>query len=31
VQAGCLNLENEIIDATTEEGKRYLRDIEAAV
>jgi cell division cycle protein 37 len=30
VQAGCLSIEDEIVDATTEEGKMLLRDIEKA-
>ncbi|KAH6853785.1 Cdc37 N terminal kinase binding-domain-containing protein [Chaetomium sp. MPI-CAGE-AT-0009] len=29
-EAGCLNIENEIIDATTEEGKRCLGEMEEA-
>jgi len=31
LQAGCLSLEKEVIDTTTEEGKRHLRDIEAVM
>lgn len=30
IQAGCLSIEDEIIDATTEEGKRYLREVDEA-
>ncbi|AEO63556.1 13c16f75-6ad8-4f69-b7b3-bd37e88f1a4d [Thermothielavioides terrestris] len=29
-QAGCLSIENDIVDATTEEGKQFLRDMEKA-
>ena len=28
VKAGCLRIEEEIVDATTEEGKRYLKEME---
>jgi hypothetical protein len=28
VKAGCLSIEEEIVDATTEEGKRYLKEME---
>jgi hypothetical protein len=31
VKAGCLSIEEEIVDATTEEGKRYLKEMEEAV
>ncbi|KAL2132181.1 hypothetical protein VTI74DRAFT_4122 [Chaetomium olivicolor] len=29
-KAGCLSIEDEIVDATTEEGKRYLQEMEEA-
>lgn len=29
-QAGCLNIENDIIDTTTEEGKKHVKDMEEA-
>jgi hypothetical protein len=28
LQSGCLNLEDEMVDATTEEGKKLLREME---
>jgi hypothetical protein len=28
VKAGCLSIEEEIVDATTDEGKRYLKEME---
>jgi cell division cycle protein 37 len=30
VKAGCLSIEEEIVDATTEEGKRSLKEMEDA-
>jgi hypothetical protein len=31
MQVGCLSIQDQIIDATSEEGKRYLSEMEGAV